>query len=82
MFALGGWRKGRGGCVRHIGHKHDFCQARKAENTDPGKNYAVKYATARGIMDAPFADTLLVFARSCRKFGGKFAGVLPDTQDP
>ena len=26
----------------------DFCQARKAENTDPRTNCAVKYATARG----------------------------------
>ena len=27
---------------------NDFCcQARKAENTDPRTNYAVKYATAR-----------------------------------
>ena len=25
----------------------DFCQARKAENTDPRTDYAVKYATAR-----------------------------------
>ena len=37
----------RGG-VRSIGHEHDFCQAEKAENTDPRRNYAVKYATARG----------------------------------
>ena len=22
-----GWRKGRGGCVRNIGHAHDFCRA-------------------------------------------------------
>ena len=27
---------------------NDFCQARKAENTDPRINYAVKYGTARG----------------------------------
>ena len=40
--------KGRGGCVRSFGHEHDFCQAEKAENTDPRTNYAVKYATARG----------------------------------
>ena len=39
--------KGRGGCVRSFGHEHDFCQAEKAENTDPRTNYAVKYATAR-----------------------------------
>ena len=26
----------------------DFCQARKAENTDLRTNYAVKHATARG----------------------------------
>ena len=48
MFSLGGWKKGRGGCVRNIGHEHDFCQAQKAENTDSRANYAVKYATARG----------------------------------
>ena len=48
VFSLGGWRKGRGGCVRNIGHDHDFCKAQKAENTDPCPNYAVKYATARG----------------------------------
>ena len=45
---MGGWRKGRGGCVRNIGHKHDFRQAQKTENTDPRTNYAVKYATACG----------------------------------
>ena len=39
MFSLGGWRKGRGDCVRNIGHEHDFCQAQKAENTDPRTNY-------------------------------------------
>ena len=49
VFPLAGWRKGRGGCVRNIGHKHDFCQAQKAENTDPRANYALKYATARGL---------------------------------
>ena len=27
---------------------HYFCQAQKAENTDPRTNYAVVYATARG----------------------------------
>ena len=42
------WRKGRGGCAQNIGHEHDFCQAEKAESTDPRTNYAVKYATARG----------------------------------
>ena len=40
--------KGMGGCVQNIGHEHDFCQARKADNTDPRKNSAVKYATACG----------------------------------
>ena len=40
--------KGRGGCVRSFGHEHDFCQAEKAENTDPHTNYAIKYATAHG----------------------------------
>ena len=48
VFSLGSWRKGWGGCVRNIGHEHDFWQAQKAENTDPRTNYAVKYATARG----------------------------------
>ena len=48
VFSLGGWRKGRGGCLRNIGHEHDFSQAQKAENTDPCTNDAVKYATARG----------------------------------
>ena len=47
-----GWRTGRGGCVRNIGHEHDFCQAQQAQkekkNADPCTNYAVKYATARG----------------------------------
>ena len=41
VFSLGGWRKGRGTCVRNIGHEHDFCQAQKAENTDRRTNYAV-----------------------------------------
>ena len=36
-FSLG---IGRGGCVRNIGHKHAFCRAQKAENTDPRTNYA------------------------------------------
>ena len=49
-FTLRGWRKGRGGCVRSLGHKHDFCQAQKADNTDDRTNYAVKYATARGYL--------------------------------
>ena len=40
--------KGRGCCVRNIGHEHDFCQTQKTENTDPRTNDAVKYATARG----------------------------------
>ena len=48
LFSLGGWMKRRGGCVRSFGHEHDFCQAEKAENTDPRTNYAVKYATVRG----------------------------------
>ena len=42
------WMKGGGGYVRSFGHEHDFCQAKKAENTDPCANYAVKSATARG----------------------------------
>ena len=50
VYSLGGWRKGRGGCVRNIGHEHDFCQAHKAENTDPRTNYVVKSATARGSL--------------------------------
>ena len=40
--------KGRGGCVRSLGHEHDCCQAGNAENTDLCTNCAVKYATARG----------------------------------
>ena len=48
VFSLGVGRKGRGCCVRSIGHEHDCCRAQKAENTDPCTNYAVKYATARG----------------------------------
>ena len=27
--------KGRGGRVRSSGHEHDFCRAKKAENTHP-----------------------------------------------
>ena len=43
-----------GGCVRSIGHEHEFCQAhQKAENTDPRTNYVVKYATARGHLTQP-----------------------------
>ena len=48
LFSLGGWMKGRGGCVRSFGHEHDFCQAEKAENTDPRTNNAVKCATESG----------------------------------
>ena len=48
VFSEGSWRKRRGGCVRNVGHEHYFCQAQKAENTDPHTNYAVKYATASG----------------------------------
>ena len=33
----------------------DFCQARKAENTDPRTNYAVKYATARGRLNRAYS---------------------------
>ena len=51
MFPLEVWRKGWGGCVRNIGHEHDFCQAQKAENTGPCTNYAVKNATARGHLN-------------------------------
>ena len=51
VFSLGGWTKGGGACVRNTGHEHDFCQAQKAENTDPCTNYAVKYATARGHLN-------------------------------
>ena len=43
-----GLEEGKGGCVRNIGDEHDFFRAQKAENTDPRRNYAVKYATARG----------------------------------
>ena len=48
VFSLGGWMKGRGVCVRSVGHEHDFCRAEKAENTDSRTNYAVQNATARG----------------------------------
>ena len=48
VLSLGAWRRARGGRVRNIGHEHEFCQAPKAENTDPRMNYAVKYATVRG----------------------------------
>ena len=58
VFSLGGWRKGRGGCVRKIGREHDSCQAQKAENTDPRTNYAVKYATARGHPRSDFATKM------------------------
>ena len=34
--------------------EHDFCQAEKAENTDPRTNYAVKYAAARGHLISLF----------------------------
>ena len=34
----------------------DFCQARKAKNTDPRTNYAVKYATARGRLNLMCLD--------------------------
>ena len=30
----------------------EFCQARKAENTNFRRNYAVKYATARGRLNS------------------------------
>ena len=40
--------EGKGGRVRSFGHEPDFCQANKAENTDPRTNSAAKYATARG----------------------------------
>ena len=59
--------KGRGNCVRSLGQEHDFCQADKAENTDPHTNYAVKYATARGhllIPDSLFAELLLTHANT------------------
>ena len=48
--------KGRGGCVRSFGHGHDFCQAEKAENTDPRTNCAVKYATALRSFEKELAD--------------------------
>ena len=39
-----------------------FCQARKAENTDHRTNYAVKYATARGRL-----RSLIMFRNILRK---------------
>ena len=54
-----GLGEGRGGCVRNIGHEHDFCQAhQKAESTDPRTNYAVKYATACGHLNYPEGPTI------------------------
>ena len=49
VFSLGGWRKGRGGCAQNFGHERDFCQAQKAENTDPLTNYAQKNPRVRKI---------------------------------
>ena len=37
-----------GGLEEGKGVVDDFCQARKAENTNPRTDYAVKYATVRG----------------------------------
>ena len=48
VFSWGGWREGRGGCAQNSGHKHDFCRAQKAGNTDPRTNYAVNYASVSG----------------------------------
>ena len=31
VFSFKGGRKGRGGCVRNIGHEHEFCQIQKAK---------------------------------------------------
>ena len=71
VLRLGGWKKERGGCVRNIGHEHDFCQAQKAENTDPRTNYVAKYATARGHLTPPFEPPPLVqFSPHCRICGG------------
>ena len=61
VFSLGGWRKGRGGCVRNIGHEHDICQAQMAESTDPRTNCAVKYATARGHLKYGIVKKKLIF---------------------
>ena len=41
------------GCVQILDTK--TCPAQKAENTDSRTNYAVKYATARGHLDAGLA---------------------------
>ena len=49
-----------------LGHEHDFCQAGKAENTDPRTYYAVKYAAVRGHLTcAVFARFLGVHSRAC-----------------
>ena len=71
VFSLGGWRKGRGGCVRNIGHEHDVCQAQKAGNTDPRTNYAVKYATARGHLTCKGSRYILEIFPHVRRADGR-----------
>ena len=73
VFSGGGWRKGRGGCVRTIGQEHDFCQAQKAENTDPRTNYAVKYATARGHLPCPSFPWLFCFHQGQPQIDQRFS---------
>ena len=67
VFSVRGWGEGKGGCVRNTGHEHDFCQAQKAENTDPRTNHAVKSATARGHLTtrASMAQGKSTFSCSC-----------------
>ena len=74
LFSLEGWMKGRGGCVRSFGYEHDFCRAENEENTDPRKNYAVKYATARGHLTCKFMSTISTWAVWDR-FGEPAAGI-------
>ena len=47
-FEIEKHRRGRSGCVQILDTK--TCQAQKACNTDSRTNYAVKYATARGLV--------------------------------
>ena len=46
----------------------DLCQARKAENTDPRTNHAVKYATAHGRLRNHDINRIMTqFAESNRR---------------
>ena len=48
VFSFKGLEEGKGWLCPKCSTRYDFCQAQKAQNTDPSTNYAVKYATARG----------------------------------